>query len=960
MANRIPLIVDTTDGNKIKELPINDNLDLTNSNLVGVNSVQTQTLSIAGTPFTLQYSELQGAPTIPADISDLTDTQSLLGQGGGGGITNIQGGGGLIVTADDSVARTVLPGNTLKIQGSGNVTTTLTEENGTDVLTIASSGGGGGVADGNTTYTLTGADGDDANSKKLRLRDSTDAIQDITLVAGTNVGITRNSNSLTFTSTDTDTTYGISSAQDGDGDKVIRLQSSTGVTDDLKIIAGTNVSVTRADENSITINNTQTLSNAFGTVRVGVTDVVADATNDTLTLLAGTGIVLTPNAGNDTIQIDSSVTQQNIFQTISGDTGTKTAGTQTDTLNVVGGSSISTSLSGSTLTINYTGNVGGEANNFEIVAIGTPGDNVELIADDPNDVLYIGGGSGITVSATGTGSGPGGAVDQVTITNDAPNVDQNIFYNVADDDDTTITASSITDTLKIIGGTDISTNVVAGELQISYTGSNSNFNVADNFAYKTFAITPSGGSTTASSNVDTLNFQTGVGITMTAVNDLITITNSSPNVDQNIFQNVLAGGVTITADTTTDTLAFTAGTGITVTGDAVGDAVTITNSSPNVDQNIFASIVYGATSITPATSSQALTLVNGGGVDFTLNNTSKSLTIANTSPNVDQNIFSTVRVSGETDVTTASTNGVLTFVAGTNTTLTTDNTGKSVTINSSGSTQNLFATVSADAGNTTANSATDTLTVTGGSDITTAITGDTLTITNASPNVDQNLFANVAVAGQSTVTAETTTDTLNLVAGTNVTITTDAGTDSITINASGGGGSQNLWSTITGDSGFTTANTTTDNLTIAGGTGITSAVTGDTLTISSDIGTRGTVAGTTSSIANNASTNLDITGHKGYFLYKIQTSAAAWVRIYSSASVRTSDSARSETSDPTPGSGVIAEAITTGAQTVLITPFAGGFNDENPVTTTIPCAVTNKSGSTQTITVTLTVVPVEV
>jgi hypothetical protein len=169
-----------------------------------------------------------------------------------------------------------------------------------------------------------------------------------------------------------------------------------------------------------------------------------------------------------------------------------------------------------------------------------------------------------------------------------------------------------------------------------------------------------------------------------------------------------------------------------------------------------------------------------------------------------------------------------------------------------------------------------------------------------------------------------------------------------------------LWSTITGDSGFTTANTTTDNLTIAGGTGITSAVTGDTLTISSDIGTRGTVAGTTSSIANNASTNLDITGHKGYFLYKIQTSAAAWVRIYSSASVRTSDSARSETSDPTPGSGVIAEAITTGAQTVLITPFAGGFNDENPVTTTIPCAVTNKSGSTQTITVTLTVVPVEV
>jgi len=790
MANRIPLIVDTADGNKIKELPINDNLDLTNSNLVGVNSVQTQTLSIAGTPFTLQYSELQGAPTIPADISDLTDTQSLLGQGGGGGNVTIQGGGGLIVTADDSVARTILPGNTLKIQGSGDVTTALTEVNGTDILTISHTGSGGGGIDTNTTYTLTGADGDDANSKKLRLRDSSDAIQDITLVAGSNVGITRDSNSLTFTSTDTDTTYGIASAQDGDGDQVLRLQSSSGATDDVKIKAGTNVSVTRTDENSITINNTQTLSNAFGTVRVGVTDVIADSINDTLTLVAGTGIVITPNAGNDTIQIDSSITEPNVFQTIGSDSGNKTAGTTTDTLNVVGGSSISTSIVGSTLTINYTGNVGGEANNFEIVAIGTPGDNVELIADDPNDVLYIGSGSGITVSATGTGTGPGGAVDQVLITNSAPNVDQNIFYKVADDTDTLITASSITDTLSIVGGTNISTSVVAGKLQIAYTGANNNYNVSDNFAYKTIAITPSGGSTTANSNVDTLNFQSGNGISMTATNDLITITNTAPNVDQNIFQNVLAGGQTITADTSTDTLSFAAGTGITITGDAVGDQVTITNSAPNVNQNLFGSFASpdDDTTIQANSDSTTLNFVSGGGVSFGMNNTSKSVTVTNTSPNVDQNIFNTVRVSGQTDVTTASVNGVLTFVAGTNTTLTTDNTGKSVTINSSGSTQNLFSTIGADTGSTTANSATDTLTVTGGTGITTAITGDTLTVTNSSPNSDQNLFASVAVAGQSPVTATSTTDSLTLVAGTNVTITTDAGTDSITINASGGGG----------------------------------------------------------------------------------------------------------------------------------------------------------------------------
>jgi hypothetical protein len=53
---------------------------------------------------------------------------------------------------------------------------------------------------------------------------------------------------------------------------------------------------------------------------------------------------------------------------------------------------------------------------------------------------------------------------------------------------------------------------------------------------------------------------------------------------------------------------------------------------------------------------------------------------------------------------------------------------------------------------------------------------------------DQNLFGTIAVSGQSNVVADSTSDTLTLVAGSNVTITTDASTDSITIAATGGGG----------------------------------------------------------------------------------------------------------------------------------------------------------------------------
>lgn len=54
--------------------------------------------------------------------------------------------------------------------------------------------------------------------------------------------------------------------------------------------------------------------------------------------------------------------------------------------------------------------------------------------------------------------------------------------------------------------------------------------------------------------------------------------------------------------------------------------------------------------------------------------------------------------------------------------------------------------------------------------------------------------------------------------------------------AAGGGGDpdQNLWLTIDGDTGSTAANVTTDTLTIAGGTGITTAMSGDTLTVTGD------------------------------------------------------------------------------------------------------------------------------
>ncbi len=56
-------------------------------------------------------------------------------------------------------------------------------------------------------------------------------------------------------------------------------------------------------------------------------------------------------------------------------------------------------------------------------------------------------------------------------------------------------------------------------------------------------------------------------------------------------------------------------------------------------------------------------------------------------------------------------------------------------------------------------------------------------------DVNQNAFSTISVAGQSDVVADTPTDTLTLTAGSNITLTTNASGDSVTITASGGGSS---------------------------------------------------------------------------------------------------------------------------------------------------------------------------
>jgi hypothetical protein len=123
---------------------------------------------------------------------------------------------------------------------------------------------------------------------------------------------------------------------------------------------------------------------------------------------------------------------------------------------------------------------------------------------------------------------------------------------------------------------------------------------------------------------------------------------------------------------------------------------------------------------------------------------------------------------------------------------------------------------------------------------------------------------------------------------------------------------------------------------------------------------RTTASATTGALLVNAIGNISITGFKTYALLAMTVEIPAWVRLYTSSAARTADASRLETEDPLPGSGVIAEVITTSNnQTVLFTPATIGFNGATPATTTIFAAVKNKGSGLATIQVTLNLLQLE-
>ena len=174
MSNRFPLVLNN---NQIQEIPNGDNLDLTGNDIVNVDNIAViSTLTVNGNNITADYNDLSNRPTIPTDISQLTDTQSLL-TGGPASVswTTITGTpttlAGYGITDGFSGAYADLSGQPTALSQFTNDTNFITLADVTGGVSVNPTGDLQGSVFGDDSTLL--VDGTNSNIPKANIQDST-------------------------------------------------------------------------------------------------------------------------------------------------------------------------------------------------------------------------------------------------------------------------------------------------------------------------------------------------------------------------------------------------------------------------------------------------------------------------------------------------------------------------------------------------------------------------------------------------------------------------------------------------------------------------------------------------------------------------------------------------------------------------------------------------------------------
>ena len=480
----------------------------------------------------------------------------------------------------------------------------------------------------------------------------------------------------------------------------------------------------------------------------------------------------------------------------------------------------------------------------------------DVVADSNSDTLTLAAGSNITLTTT-----PG--TDTVTIASSASGSVSETFKTIAVSGQSDVVADTATDTLTLAAGSGMSITTNATSDTITFTSSGGSTQSA---VYKEYVYTATNNQTSFSGSDDNSNTLSYTPLFLQVFLNGVLLDNGTDYTATNGTAVVLVNGATTSDLLQISTFVQIIGSADAVTDEFTGDgsttAFTLT-ADPDVEGNtmVFIDGVYqekatysisGTTltfsgapasgqSIEVNTGSRNVTVDDVSGLTIegnlvvegntTLGNASSDTITVTGTPTFAEavDINSTLNVSGHVSLDGSA--NELRFYEGSNyvgfeapalsgdqiwVLPTADGTaGYALKTDGSGNLSwglaggNAFETIAISGqSSVVADSSSDTLTLAAGAGIalTTNASSDTITITNSS--LGANAFQNIAVSGQTTVAADSTGDTVTFVGTNGIDITTTAGTDTVTFD-----GNKTINPFVTDL--FTTANNSTTAFTLS-------------------------------------------------------------------------------------------------------------------------------------------------